>query len=90
MMVRSEGGENFLPYISYLIVSCCGGNYCESIVLDFDTLNVLYIKEMDSSPYNSLKIRRKSNHVNNDEYQEEFVCFFIKGEIAFYKPKPNF
>lgn len=69
--------------ICYLIVSCYG--WPPSIViLDFYTLNVLFLKKMDPYPVNSIKVLRKIGEKNS----EGLICFLghsEKSKIVFYE-----
>ena len=74
-----NGNNSASSGISHLIVSCYG--ITPSImVLDFNTLNVLFVKTLDNYPHNLIKFLRKSNKEDEKENNEELVCFMGAGD----------
>ena len=68
--------------IIHLIASCEGVNNTKHsiIIIDFDTMNVLFVKKFSEYPINSKKILRKIKNNKGEEYNEEMVCFLESNE----------
>ena len=73
---------------TYLIASCWGTPH-SIVILDFENLNVLFVKNMSQNPVNSIKTVRKIRKSNKEEeYQDGLACFMgnsMSIKIVFYE-----
>ena len=69
--------------ISYLIL-CCGMSHM-ILILDFDTFEILFKKEMNMSPNTVVKVKRL---INEEKSNEELACFFGHS-LVFYEKKKD-
>ena len=83
-------GNDSTVLVKYLILSCYGSNK-SIIIMDFDTLEVLFVKTMNYCPLNSIKILRKTLNENGKvKYREGLVSFLgarNESKIVFYENK---
>ena len=75
---------------TYLIASCWGTPH-SIVILDFENLNVLFVKNMSQNPVNSIKtVRKISKNNKEEEYQYGLACFMgnsVSSKIVFYENK---
>jgi len=58
----------------------CLGQPNSIIILDFDTLNVLFVKNLDQQPINLIKVLKKIDKNNEETYNEGLVFCLGHGE----------
>ena len=78
-----------IPYITYLILSCDQETYHSIKVLDFDTLNILFVKNI-LDHFILQKIHLKSEQENGKNPYNEGLAFIIRDgekriEIGIYE-----
>ena len=85
---REKSGSDSILNNTYLIASCWGTPH-SIVILDFENLNVLFVKNMSQNPVNSIKTLRKIRKNNKEEeYQDGLACFMgnsISSEIVLYE-----